>query len=274
MQQDISTSEFDTFSRFLIEACGIELTSDKKYLVENRLNKVMETHQIGSLSELVATCKSSSGSAVQLAVVDAMTTNETLWFRDQHPFTNLSETILPELSGSRSSLKVWSAACSTGQEPYSIAMTIEKYLRDNPGCAMNHQIIATDISQTVLDRCKEGAYDEYALNRGLPADMKERYFQLESDGTYRINSEIRRHIRFEKTNLIQSFQKLGKFDVIFCRNVLIYFPRAVKLDILDRIHHSLVPGGYLFVGASEGLFGMAGRFEMLPCKFGIIYRKL
>ena len=192
----------------------------------------------------------------------------------QHPFANLSETILPELSGNRSTVKIWSAACSTGQEPYSIAMTIEQYLKSNAGCTMNYQIVATDISQTVLDRCKQGEYDEYALNRGLPADMKERYFKQESEGIFRINSGIRRHIRFDKTNLIQPFQKLGKFDVVFCRNVLIYFPRAIKLDILGRIYESLAPGGYLLVGASEGLFGLADRFEMIPCQLGIIYRKL
>lgn len=274
MQYQASSEEFDLFRGFLMEICGIELSNDKEYLVSNRLRRVMETYQLESLPDLVQRSRSHSGREILFAVIDAMTTNETLWFRDQHPFINLENTILPELSKKNSPIKIWSAACSTGQEPYSIAMTIEQYIENGSSPFLNYTITATDISGSVLDNCRQGTYDEYAISRGLPEEMKERYFHPETNGVLRINNEIRKNVQFKVKNLIESFSDLGKFDVVFCRNVLIYFSRSVKHDILQRIFESLVPGGYLLVGASEGLAGMSDRFEMIPCRLGIIYRKL
>ena len=208
-----------------------------------------------------------------MAVIEAMTTNETLWFRDQHPFSNLTDRILPELAENSTSLKIWSAACSTGQEPYSIAITIQEYLKNNPGIRLNSNILATDISENVLKKCREGLYDEYELSRGLSEQQKIRYFDHQSDSMLRIKQELRRSIRFESMNLIHSFKKLGVFDLIFCRNVLIYFPESVKDDILRRIHGSLRRGGYLLLGSSEGVRGLGDLFDMIPCNDGIVYQK-
>lgn len=273
MQFQASSADFDLFRGFLVDVCGIELSNDKEYLISSRLTKLMATYQLESLPDLVQQCLSRSGREILCAVIDAMTTNETLWFRDQHPFVNLEHTILPDLSENNSPIKIWSAACSSGQEPYSIAMTIEQYIENSTKPALNYSIVATDISESILDKCREGTYDEYAIGRGLPDEKKQRYFHPEANGVFRINREIRKNIHFKANNLTESFRDLGKFDVVFCRNVLIYFPRSVKRDILDRIFESLLPRGYLLVGASEGLAGMADRFEMIPCSLGIIYRK-
>ncbi|MDF1642773.1 MAG: protein-glutamate O-methyltransferase CheR [Pseudomonadales bacterium] len=274
MQYQDSSADFDLFRGFLVEVCGIELSNDKEYLVASRLKKVMATYQLESLPDLVQRSRSHSGREILFAVIDAMTTNETLWFRDRHPFINLENTILPELSKNNSPIKIWSAACSSGQEPYSIAMTIEQYTENSSNPSLNYSIVATDVSESMLDKCRQGIYDEYAVGRGLPEEMKERYFHPDTNGVLKINNQIRKNIRFKAKNLIESFRDLGRFDVVFCRNVLIYFPHSVKLDILNRIFESLLPGGYLLVGGSESLAGMADRFEMVSCRSGIIYRKL
>jgi len=234
----------------------------------------MSAYEFESLTELVAQSKADPGGKLCASVIDALTTNETLWFRDKHPFVNLVRKILPDLQKRKSDIRIWSAACSTGQEPYSIAMAIEWYLHANPSCGLNYKIQATDISPTVLEKCKTAIYDEYALARGLSEKLKQKYFQPEPNDQYSVKEHIRRNIRFSPLNLIQSFSGLGTFDVVFCRNVLIYFPRKVKIEILHRIHTSLATGGYLFVGASEGLFDLSDKFEMIPCDLGIVYRKL
>ena len=243
-------------------------------MVTNRLAKLMSTYGFESLAELIERSRSDPDGKLNTEMLDALTTNETLWFRDTHPFVNLVRKILPELQERTADIRIWSAACSTGQEPYSIAMAIEWYLNKNPNYSPNYQIQATDISPTVIDQCKEAIYDEYALTRGLSEKIKQQYFQPETDGMFSVNAQIQRHVRFSVLNLIQPFDRLGTFDVVFCRNVLIYFPREVKVEILHRIHTSLAPGGYLFVGASEGLFDLADKFEMIPCDLGIVYRKL
>ena len=208
-----------------------------------------------------------------MAVIEAMTTNETLWFRDQHPFSNLVEKILPDLTSKSSSLNIWSAACSTGQEPYSIAMTIQKYLKNNPEKKLSYRIRATDISEHALDRCREGIYDEYDLSRGLSDEQRTQYFEPQPNHKLQVKQALRHSIKFEPLNLIHSFKQLGSFDLVFCRNVLIYFPRSVKNDILQRIHDALRPGGYMLLGASESVRGLGDIFEMIPCDYGIVYRK-
>jgi chemotaxis protein methyltransferase CheR len=174
-----------------------------------------------------------------------MTTNETLWFRDNHPFRILSEKLLPEFADQRkASLRIWSAACSTGQEPYSTAMVIEEFRRQRPGRIGDVKITATDISKSVLEVARRGEYEMIAIGRGLSPErhLLERYM-------------------------------LGKFDLVMCRNVLIYFSADLKKDILQRIHATLNPGGYLILGASESLNGLSDLYEMVQCHPGIIYRK-
>lgn len=269
------SSDFEQFRDFLEKACGILLGNNKQYLVSSRLNKLMEQHKIKSLGELVQRMQSQPRSGLREQVVDAMTTNETLWFRDGYPFEVLKSRVLPELikanPGQR--LRIWSAACSSGQEPYSIAMAIDEFERTNLGqLRAGVQIVATDLSPSMLSLCKQGEYDSLAMGRGLSHDRLQRYFDPKGEGRFAVKPAIRNKVEFRPLNLLDSYAALGRFDIVFCRNVLIYFSAEVKRDILMRIHATLKPGGYLFLGASEALNGLPDHYQMVQCSPGIIYR--
>nr|WP_245362749.1 protein-glutamate O-methyltransferase CheR [Pseudomonas sp. BP8] len=267
--------DFEQFRVFLEKACGILLGENKQYLVSSRLNKLMEQQGIKSLGELVQRIQSQPRSGLREQVVDAMTTNETLWFRDTYPFEVLKNKVIPEFikgnPGQR--LRIWSAACSSGQEPYSLSMAIDEFERSNLGqLKMGAQIVATDLSGTMLTNCKSGEYDSLAIARGLSPERLQRYFDPKGAGRYAIKAPIRSRVEFRSFNLLDSYAALGKFDVVFCRNVLIYFSAQVKKDILLRIHSTLKPGGYLFLGASEALNGLPDHYQMVQCSPGIIYQ--
>jgi len=267
--------DFEQFRVFLEKTCGILLGSNKQYLVSSRLNKLMEQQSIRSLSELVQRIESQPRSGLREQVVDAMTTNETLWFRDAYPFEVLKSRILPEMiknaGGQR--LRIWSAACSSGQEPYSLSMAIDEFERTNLGqLKAGVQIVATDLSGTMLTACKSGEYDSLAMGRGLSQERLQRYFDLKAPGRWAVKAPIRNRVEFRALNLLDSYSVLGKFDIVFCRNVLIYFSAEVKKDILTRIHATLKPGGYLFLGASEALNGLPDLYQMVQCSPGIIYK--
>ncbi|WP_407315828.1 protein-glutamate O-methyltransferase CheR [Pseudomonas sp. nanlin1] len=267
--------DFDQFRVFLEKACGILLGENKQYLVSSRLNKLMEQQGIKSLGELVQRIQTQPRSGLREQVVDAMTTNETLWFRDTYPFEVLKSKVLPEMikasPGQR--LRIWSAACSSGQEPYSLSMTIDEFERSNSGQLKGGaQIVATDLSGLMLTNCKSGEYDSLAINRGLSQERLQRYFDPKGPGRWAVKPAIRTRIEFRPINLLDSYAALGKFDIVFCRNVLIYFSAEVKKDILKRIHATLKPGGYLFLGASEALNGLPELYQMVQCSPGIIYQ--
>ena len=267
--------DFDQFRVFLEKSCGILLGSNKQYLVSSRLNKLMEQQGLKSLGDLVRKIQAQPRSGLREQVVDAMTTNETLWFRDAYPFEVLKNRVLPELlknaPGQR--LRIWSAACSSGQEPYSLSMTIDEYERNNPSLGkMGVQIVATELSSTMLAACKAAEYDSLAIARGLSAERLQRYFDVKAPGRWAIKPAIRGRVEFRALNLLDSYAVLGKFDIVFCRNVLIYFSADVKKDILRRIHATLKPGGYLFLGASEALNGLPELYQMVQCSPGIIYK--
>ena len=180
---------------------------------------------------------------------------------------------MPEIAAQRRPLKIWSAACSTGQEPYSLSMEIEEYKKRNPGQLMaGERILATDISPSSLAAAKEGVYQQLAIRRGMNDIHLKNYFDEDSDGRWRIRQNVRGRVEFRIQNLQQSFAMLGKFDIIFCRNVLIYFSAELKTDILRRMHASLNPGGYLMLGASEALNNLSDYYEMVQCHPGIVYR--
>lgn len=267
-------AEFEQFRAFLEKTSGIQLSSNKQYLVASRLNKLMEQQGIKSLGELVSRIQSQRGGLREM-VVDAMTTNETLWFRDTYPFEVLKQRVLPELlkawPGQR--LRIWSAACSSGQEPYSLAMTFDEFERSNPGqLRAGVQILATELSGTMLNASKNAEYDSLAIARGLSPERLQRYFEVKAPGRWVVKSSLRSKVEFRALNLLDSYAALGKFDVIFCRNVLIYFSADVKKDILRRMHAALKPGGYLFLGASEALNGLPELYQMVQCTPGIIYK--
>ncbi|QQZ34910.1 protein-glutamate O-methyltransferase CheR [Pseudomonas sp. SK2] len=267
--------DFEQFRVFLEKACGILLGENKQYLVSSRLNKLMEQQGIKSLGELVQRIQTQPRGGLREQVVDAMTTNETLWFRDTYPFEVLKNKVVPEFiknnPGQR--LRIWSAACSSGQEPYSISMALDEFERSNLGqLKMGAQIVATDLSGSMLNNCKTGEYDSLAIARGLSQERLQRYFDTKGPGRWAVKPAIRNRVEFRSFNLLDSYAALGKFDIVFCRNVLIYFSAQVKKDILMRIHSTLKPGGYLFLGASEALNGLPDHYQMVQCSPGIIYQ--
>lgn len=247
---------------------------NKQYLVQSRLRKIMSDENLDNLGELVERLTRSARSPLKEAVVDAMTTNETLWFRDVHPFRILSDIIIPELAANNGqSLRIWSAASSTGQEAYSISMVVDEFRKKKPGVLKgSFSIVGTDISLRVLEAARSGEYEMLAIGRGLSQERLECYFTKSSNGAFKIKPELQRGVEFRPLNLLDSFTGLGRFEVVFCRNVLIYFSAELKKDILTRIHATLKPGGYLVLGASESLNGMPELFDMVHCSPGIIYR--
>lgn len=274
MSNTISADEYEAFRRFLQDACGIMLGDNKQYLVTSRLNRLMREFDIGSFGELMQRLKREPHSQLRERIVDAMTTNETLWFRDSYPFEVLRNAVLPEVSEKRQSqLKIWSAACSSGQETYSISMTIQEYLASRPGSLPgNIQILGTDISPTMLRIAKRAVYDRMAVERGLAEDRKKRFFTQHTDGEWEVRPEIRSRVSFRELNLMANFSTLGRFDIVFCRNVLIYFSTDLKRDILARIARVMAPRGYLFLGGSESPSSYSDAFEMVRTPHGVFYR--
>ena len=229
-----------------------------------------------TLHDLVSKIQMATQAKLKTQIIDAMTTNETLWFRDNHPFRILEEKLLPEFYESKSTrpLRIWSAACSTGQVPYSMSMVINDFKEKKRVFSSGEKIVATDISPSALEQAKSGEYATLAIGRGLdPMKLKKHFSEVEG-GRFKINKKIADPIEFKPLNLQDSYALLGKFDIVFCRNVLIYFTAEFKKDILTRIHGTLNPGGYLMVGASEAVNGLSDLYEMVHCRPGIIYKKI
>lgn len=270
--KNLGDSDYRTFCQFLEQQCGIVLGDNKLYLVKSRLSPLMSRFDVESLTELVTKTLKPTERQLRSAVIDAMTTNETLWFRDTYPYELLKKKLLPEMDKGRP-VKIWSAASSSGQEPYSIAMSIQEY-KDQPSVSSRSMfsVIGTDISNTMLDICKNAEYDALALSRGLSPERKQKFFQDSGNGMMQVKPDIRRSVSFRHLNLLDNYHLLGKFDIIFCRNVLIYFSPDMKSKVLNQMANSLNPGGYLLLGASESLTGLTDRFEMVRCNPGIIYK--
>jgi chemotaxis protein methyltransferase CheR len=278
-RDNLDQLEFDQFRQFLEDACGISLGDNKQYLVTNRIRRILEENNIASFGELVRVLKQGFNRKLKDQVIDSMTTNETFWFRDNYPYDHLRNTLLPQLMAPNNRMfgpvRVWSAACSSGQEPYSISMMVEEYKRQAMGNLPRPvQIVATDLSSTVLDQAKRGEYDKLSVMRGLSAERLERYFDNPNPAMWRVKSFVKERIDFRSLNLMDSYAALGKFDIVFCRNVLIYFNADLKRQILQKIHASLKPQGLLFLGSSEGLAGAADLFEMVRCEPGILYKAI
>lgn len=268
----VSAFEYQAIRNFLSQSCGIVLGESKLYLVQNRLSSVLRKFDLDSFADLVSALQSPLPGArnIRTAVVDAMTTNETFWFRDSAQFNLLGKRVLPELLKQKAgSIRIWSAACSSGQEPYSISMCVEDLIASY-GRGRNIQIIGTDISEAVLDEAKVAVYSEHSLSRGIDPGAKQRFFQ-KTHGGYRLKGGISQRVRFQQFNLLKPFSVLGRFDVIFCRNVLIYFSDDVKRDILRRMAGALEPGGCLFLSSTESM--PAGLSEFMAVKEEARYYK-
>ncbi len=271
-QPPIAVNEYDIFRRYLEDACGIVLGENKHYLVTSRLKRVTEEFSFPTLSDMMSTLVNGNDRHLREKVIDAMTTNETMWFRDVYPFEILKKELIPELAKKKAPIKIWSAASSTGQEAYSISMTTTEFQQSNPGVlASNVEIVGTDISQTVVNKAKLGRYDELSVVRGLSPERRDKFFSKKDD-QWAINADITQRTRFTELNLLNNYSLLGKFDIIFCRNVLIYFSSEMKKDILERMADILKPGGTLILGGSESPTGYTKKFAMVRYPDGVVYR--
>lgn len=269
----ITTEDYKAFRIFLEDASGIVLGENKQYLVTSRLTRLMLDNEITNFSNLMNRMKLDG--KLRQRIMDAMTTNETSWFRDIYPFDILKEKLLPEISKKQPrQVRIWSAASSTGQEPYSLSMMVQEYLQSKPGSlpANAVQIIGTDISPRVLEVANSGTYEGVAVSRGLSKERQTRFFRETGDGGWKISDEIKARVSFRELNLMQSYSLLGRFDIIYCRNVLIYFSTELKRDILSRMAKSLTPGGYLVLGGSESISNYSDEFELIRWRNGVIYQ--
>jgi chemotaxis protein methyltransferase CheR len=270
--EPLTTEDYQAFRTFLEDASGIVLGENKQYLVTSRLTRLIAENNIESFSALMRHMRTDG--SLRHRIMDAMTTNETSWFRDIYPFDILKEKLLPELAKSQPrQVRIWSAACSTGQEPYSLSMMTHEYQASKPGSlpANGIQILGTDISPTVLEKARSGIYEGVAVSRGLSAERKSRFFR-EVDGAWQVLEDIQKRVSFRELNLMQNYTMLGRFDIIYCRNVLIYFSAALKRDILSRMARALNPGGYLVLGGSESISNYSTDFELVRWRNGVIYQ--
>ncbi|HBI14163.1 MAG TPA: chemotaxis protein [Desulfobulbaceae bacterium] len=273
----ITIDEFRLIRDYVEKHCGIHLSDDKTYLVETRLTTMMFEQGCNTFGDLYNRAVLDKTHTLRDKIIEAITTNETFWFRDIHPFSILTELVLKQYAdeiaaGKRNKIRFWCCACSTGQEPYSIAMTFLEFIRHYPRLKPeNIEILATDISSTVLFLGKLGRYDNLAITRGLGEEYRDRYF-VQNNKIWTISDEVKKMVRFQKLNLQESFNHLGKQDIIFCRNILIYFSLEFKQDILKRIAALLRPGGYLFLGASESIIMYTQEYEMQRHAMGLYYQ--
>ena len=265
----MNTSDFELVSRLVKDRSGLMLSEDKAYLLESRLNPVARRHGFKGIDELVQAIRVSREEGLLKDVTEAMTTNESFFFRDTKPFDQFRELVLPHILKERAakkSFRIWSAACSNGQEAYSLAMIVKE-----KGAALagwNIDIIGTDLSDEVLAKAKEGRYSQFEVQRGLPINLLVKYFNQDQD-IWQIDDSLRRMVKFKSFNLLDSPASLGSFDVVFCRNVLIYFDRDTKASVLKNIAKLMPPDGFLYLGGAETVLGISDHFQLIAGQRGI-----
>jgi chemotaxis protein methyltransferase CheR len=248
---------------FINKAAGIVLTTEKAYFVEARLSPVLREEGLASIDELMTRAERGDRRLAQ-RLVDALTTNETFFFRDKSPFEHFRNIILPELMSRRpagKTLRIWCAACSSGQEPFSLVMVLDELKSQLGGRSV--EIHASDISEAILNKAKSGLFNQFEVQRGLPTKMLLQYFEKVGEN-WRISPDVVKRVNFFKFNLLEEPKTLGTFDVIFCRNVLIYFDRPTRSKIFDRLADRLAPDGFLLLGGAESTFGVTDRFSSHP----------
>jgi chemotaxis protein methyltransferase CheR len=265
----VTPIEYDYLRKLLKERSGLVLSSDKQYLVESRLLPIARKTGLASLGELVQKLKTPATEALIVEVVEAMTTNESFFFRDKIPFDHFREAIVPSLLASRVSqrrIRIWCAAASTGQEPYSLAMCLKEMAAQLAGWRV--EILATDLSTEVLEKAKAGIYTQFEVQRGLPIQLLVKYFTQIGE-TWQIAPEIRSMVQYRAFNLLSDFSQLGAFDAVYCRNVLIYFDQQTKVDVLERIARITEADGYLVLGAAETVVGLTEAFKPIQERRGL-----
>ena len=268
----ISVSTFQYFRTLVEQRSGIVLETGKEYLVESRLAQVARAQGFASVDELAAGLSGQPFNSLHRQVVEAMTTNETSWFRDVHPFEALRKKILPELIEARATdgrLNLWCAASSTGQEPYTVAMMIREHFPRLAGWKI--QILATDLATNVLAKARAGRYSQLEMNRGLPAPLLVKYFR--KDGTdWVIKDEIRQMVEFRELNLAERWPALQAMDIVMMRNVLIYFDVALKKDIMRRVRQVMRPDGFFMLGSAETTMSLDDAFQREQIDRAVVYR--
>ncbi|WP_028351568.1 CheR family methyltransferase [Bradyrhizobium murdochi] len=260
--------DYEYLRKLLKDHSGLDLSADKQYLIESRLLPLSRKCGVSGIGELVQKMKGGSASIIA-QVVEAMTTNETFFFRDKVPFEHFRDTIVPELlkaRAGRKSIRIWCAAGSTGQEPYSLAMSLKEMGAALAGWRI--EIIATDLSQEVLEKSKSGVYSQFEVQRGLPIQLLVKYFKQNGE-LWQISPELRGMVQHRQLNLLHDFSQLGTFDVIFCRNVLIYFDQDTKINIFGRLAKAMEGDGFLVLGAAETVVGLTDVFKPFPDKRGL-----
>ena len=265
----MTPQDFQLLAALVRERSGLVLNEDKAYLLESRLTPITREHGLKSLDELVAAVKTKKDQALIDGIVEAMTTNESLFFRDTKPFDQLRDLVFPELLKSRASAKrirIWSAACSSGQEPYSIAMLIKEGGATFANWTI--EIVATDLSEEMLARAASGIYSQFEVQRGLPITLLVKYFKQDGD-KWEIDPGIRAMVKFKKFNLLDRPDSLGVFDIVMCRNVLIYFDQETKGQVLGRIANVMAPDGALYLGGAETVLGITEKFQPVAGQRGL-----
>jgi len=265
----MNNEDFALLSRIVHERSGLALKPEKAYLFETRLPPVAQKLGLADLGALIALLRRGGQAAAEVAVTEAMTTNETFFFRDSKPFEQFRRITLPNLIAARAAkkhLRIWCAAASTGQEPYSLAMILAEERARLAGWRV--EIVATDISQEMITRAKDALYSQFEVQRGLPVQYLMRYF-TQTGERWRVKDEIRAAVHYRPFNLLEDPTALGSFDVVFCRNVLIYFELATKQRVLERVAGRMPSDGQLFLGASETVVGVSARFEPVPSETGL-----
>jgi len=265
----MNVSDFEFISQLLKERSGLALTKEKAYLMDSRLNPVARKWSFAGFDELVQALRAGKNEALLVDVTEAMTTNESFFFRDQKPFDQFRDLVLPHLLQHRAKtrqIRIWSAACSSGQEPYTLAMLLKENAAKLAGWRI--EIVATDLSGEILEKAKVGLYSQFEVQRGLPITLLVKYFKQEGD-RWQISQDIRKMVTFKQFNLLTSPAVLGKFDVVFCRNVLIYFDPPTKAKVLDGIASIMPEDGFLYLGGAETVLGTTERFQLMPGQRGI-----
>jgi len=264
----VTPPDYEYLRKLLRDHSGLDLSADKQYLIESRLLPLARKAGLAGITDLVQKMKNGSASLVT-QVVEAMTTNETFFFRDKVPFDHFRDSIMPEIlqaRAGRKSIRIWCAAASTGQEPYSLAMCLKEMSAALAGWRV--EILATDLSQEVLEKSKSGIYSQFEVQRGLPIQMLVKYFRQTGE-FWQINADIRAMVQHRQLNLLHDFSQLGVFDVIFCRNVLIYFDQDTKINIFNRLAKAMEPDGFLVLGAAETVVGLTDVFKPYTDRRGL-----
>lgn len=264
----LSNSEFVLFRNFICERCGINIEENKAYLIETRLAKMLIDSGLNSFTELYNSIESNWDDSIATKIIDAVTTNETFWFRDKKPWEVIENCLMPQFvemlrNKHKTKIRIWSAAASTGQEIYSTVMCIDNYLRKNNITDIkltDFEFIATDISTNVLEIAKKGIYDSISIKRGLDLEYRELYFKKEGH-VWVVADFIKNRVKFEQFNLRNSFMFMGKFDLVLCRYVLIYFSKDFRKEVLEKMTRAINKEGYFIIGTSEIYYDMDYLFE-------------